>query len=311
MLATLGDLPPPAEDDRWAYEMKWDGVRAICYVEGGEIRLVSRNDKDITVAYPELTPLADEIAGDRSVLDGEIVAFDQDGRPSFERLQPRMHQRQPARIQRLSREVPVSYLLFDLLELDGEPLIDRPYEERREVLLGLELAGDRWATPPHGRGDGAYHLRKSQELGLEGVVAKRLGSPYRPGRRVTFWTKVKNIRAQEVVIAGWKPGSGRRSDMIGSLVLAVPEGDHLEYVGNVGTGFTERILHDLAEELAPLAREESPFPRWLPEFRDVRWVEPVLVGEVVYAERTRENRLRHPSWRGLRPDKSPREVDWE
>ncbi|GAA2581167.1 non-homologous end-joining DNA ligase [Actinomadura fulvescens] len=305
MLAVLGELPETAG---WAAEMKWDGVRAVAYLRDGRMRLVSRNDKDITVAWPELAPLAGE-AGRPLVLDGEIVGFDAAGRPSFEALGPRMHLRQEARIRALAAAAPVTYMIFDVLHHGTEPQIARPYAERREVLTGLGLSGPRWDTPP-AFDDVAHAYAESARLGMEGVVAKRLDSPYRAGRRHRDWTKVKNVRTQEVVVVGWTPGEGRRADRIGALMLAVnDERDRLAYAGQVGTGFTEAALDDLADRLAPLEQREPPVggvPRG--HARGVRWVRPELVGEVVFAEWTGDGRLRHPAWRGLRDDKSPREV---
>jgi bifunctional non-homologous end joining protein LigD len=313
MLAQLGPLPPPSEDDAWGYEMKWDGVRALAYVEDAALRLVSRNGRDITVAYPEVYPLAGAVGGHDVVLDGEIVAFDQAGRPSFSALQPRIHQRREERIRQLTQTVPVTYMLFDVLHVDTEPSIGLPYVERRKLLESIVTAGARWQVPAWFRDEGMHVLELSRQLGMEGVVAKRLASPYRPGRRSPDWTKVKNFRAQEVVLGGWTPGQGRRASMIGSLLLGVHEGDRLVYAGNVGTGFTEETLRELGEVLAPLERATPSFDGPVPreQARDAHWVEPVLVGEVQYGEWTPDGRLRHPSWRGLRDDKEPHDVTRE
>ncbi|GII76425.1 ATP-dependent DNA ligase [Sphaerisporangium rufum] len=313
MLAQLGPLPPAGEEEAWGHEMKWDGVRALAYVEDAALRLVSRSGKDVTVAYPELYPLAGAVQGRAVVLDGEIVAFDDAGRPSFSALQPRMHQRRAERVRRLAQQVPVTYMLFDILHLDGEPVIALPYVERRRLLEDTVAAGARWQVPAWFRDEGAHALELSRRLGIEGIVSKRLSSPYRPGRRSAEWTKVKNFRAQEVVIGGWTPGRGRRAATIGSLLVGVHEAGRLVYAGNVGTGFTEETLRDLAETLAPLARPRPPFDGPVPreQARDARWVEPVLVGEVQYAEWTHDGRLRHPSWRGLRDDKAPGSVTRE
>jgi bifunctional non-homologous end joining protein LigD len=309
MLATLGTLPPPAQDDQWAYEMKWDGVRAIARIEGGCIALISRNNIDMAVSYPELGALGTALA-DRSVLlDGEIVSFDSAGRPSFKRLQKRMHISSAAAAAGLAAKEPVVYLIFDVLHLDGEALIGRPYSQRREILEGLDLAGPTWQTPPAFAGNGADAFQVSKERELEGVVAKRLASPYLPGRRSPDWTKVKNVRTQEVVIGGWTPGNGRRAGSIGALLLGVPNADGLAYVGKVGTGFTDAMLDDLRHDLGPHERKTSPFidvPRV--DARDAQWVTPTLVGEVAFSEWTGDERLRHPAWRGLRPDKTVAQV---
>jgi bifunctional non-homologous end joining protein LigD len=236
--------------------------------------------------------------------------MDASGRPSFGALQNRMHVTGAAQIRRLVTQTPVTYLAFDVLYLDGRSLLDVPYAERRKLLESLELSGPSWQTPPYFVSDGDAVLTASREQGLEGIVAKRLDSAYYPGKRSDCWLKVKNLRTQEVVIGGWKPGEGRRAGAIGSLLLGVPGPDGLDYVGHVGTGFTDKMLRDLQADLAPLARDTSPFavevPR--PHAKDARWVAPELVGEVVFSEWTRDGRLRHPAWRGLRPDKSPGEV---
>ena len=309
MLAVLREqLPPDAAS--YAYEFKWDGVRAVVYVDGGRPRVLSRNDRDVTGSYPELRDLAESQGSRQLVLDGEIVAFDASGRPSFEALQSRMHVTNTAQVRRLMTQTPVTYLVFDLLHLDGRSLLDEPYAERRRVLESLGLSGPSWQTPPHFEGDGDAVLAASLQQGLEGVVAKRLDSAYVPGKRSEAWLKVKNLRTQEVVIGGWKPGAGRRAGAIGSLLLGVPGPDGLAFAGHVGTGFTDKMLRDLETQLAPLARDESPFATTVPRehARTAKWVDPVVVGEVVFGEWTREGRLRHPAWRGLRPDKSADQV---
>jgi bifunctional non-homologous end joining protein LigD len=271
--------------------------------------LWSRNDIDMSVSYPELAALGEALAGRSAVLDGEIVSFDAAGRPSFRRLQKRMHVTDQAAAQRLADAEPVVLLLFDLLHLDGESLLRRPYAERRARLEALQLSGAAWRTPPAFTGRGEEAVKLSQEQGLEGVLAKRLSSTYLPGRRSPDWVKIKNVRAQEVVIGGWKPGGGRRAGMIGSLLLGLPGKDGLDYVGKVGTGFTDAMLRGLVDDLDPLTTETSPFhavPR--PDTRDAHWVQPQLVGEVAFAEWTDDGRLRHPAWRGLRPDKNPNQV---
>jgi len=310
MLATLGELPAAAQDDRWAYEMKWDGMRAIVRIAGGELTVYSRNDRDVTVSYPELRPLAEVFGGEQAMLDGEIVAFDPAGRPSFRLLQDRMHVSSAAQAAALSKSRPVVLLAFDLLHYAGGSLLALPYTERRDRLARLKLEGPAWRTPAAFSGTGAEAVRTSKELGLEGVMAKRLDSPYRPGKRSREWIKVKNVFAQEVVIGGWTPGQGNRTDTIGALLLGLPGADGLTYVGKVGTGFTRRMLDELLPQLRRLELKTSPFHPVPPraEVRDARWVAPKLVGEVAYGEWTGDGRLRHPSWRGLRPDKDVAEV---
>jgi bifunctional non-homologous end joining protein LigD len=312
MLATLGELPSGPDEDQWAFEMKWDGVRAVAYVDNSakqSVRVLTRNDREVVATYPELRRLAEALGSSRVVLDGEIVALDSAGRPSFGELQARMHVQRPDRT--LLARVPVTYLVFDVLHLDGESLLKMPYDDRRSVLERLALEGPHWATPPAFQGDGAAALAASGAQGLEGVLAKRRDARYEPGRRSKSWIKVKHIRTQEVVVAGWQPGAGRRTGGIGSLLLGIHDSDgRLVYAGHVGTGFTQRMLDDLAERLRPLERKTSPLADEVPraQARNAHWVTPRLVGEVAFGEWTKDGRLRHPSWRGLRPDKSAGDV---
>jgi bifunctional non-homologous end joining protein LigD len=309
MLAVPGELPDAAEDAQWRFEMKWDGVRAVSYVRAGDVRLLSRNDLDVSRSYPEILTPPPALAR-AAVLDGELVTFDPHGRPSFGRLQERMHVADVATARRLAERVPVVYLVFDLLFLDGRSLLRAPYLQRRELLEGLGVEGPEWRVPPSFAGHGADVLAASRENQLEGVLAKRAASTYRPGARSPDWRKIKHVRMQEVVLAGWRTGHGRREGRIGSLILGVPGLDGLEFVGGVGTGFTGAMLDDLAQRLAPLERVDPPFVTPLPraELREAHWVDPLLVGEVVFAEWTSDGHLRHASWRGLRPDKSPGDV---
>lgn len=306
MLAVLTDELP--HDDRaWGYEFKWDGVRAVAYLSAGRVRLLSRNDRDITDSYPDVVA---PLRTPRSVIvDGELVAF-ADGRPSFGALQRRMHVRRPT--PRLVAATPVTYMVFDVLHLDGASVLTRPYRERRTLVEDLAFAGRGVEIPPSYAGGGAHVLEASRRNGLEGVIAKRLDAPYLPGRRSPLWRKVKNVRTQEVVIGGWVPGKGRRADRIGALLLGVPGPDgRLDYCGHVGTGFTETVLDELRERLRPLEQPDPPFRAPPGEARMARWTRPVLVGEVQFTEWTDDGRLRHPSWRGLRTDKSPDEVTRE
>jgi bifunctional non-homologous end joining protein LigD len=308
MLAKTGPLP--RDDHRWAYEIKWDGVRAIGYVDGGRLRLASRNGRDITPRYPELRELGRALAGHEAVLDGEVVAFDADGRPSFQRLQGRMHLTSDHVVRRLAQSEPVAYVLFDLLWLDGHSLLGLPYSERRERLLELGLSGPTWQTPASHVGDGAAMLEASRARGLEGIIAKRLDSPYTPGRRPGTWVKVKNVRATEVVIGGWLEGEGRRSGRLGALVVGYHEDGALRYAGRVGTGFDEAELNRLGGLLAPLARADSPFEGRQPP-RETHFVEPELVAAVNYGEWTQARTLRHPVYKGLRDDLAPENVGFD
>jgi bifunctional non-homologous end joining protein LigD len=303
MLARLSDLPP--EDGGWAYEIKWDGVRAVAYVESGTLRLESRNLNDVTARYPEVGSLPDALAGRDAVLDGEVVAFDEHGRPSFERLQGRMHL--TSGVEARARRVPVAYVAFDLLWLDGEDLMRRPYSERRERLESLGLEGPAWRVPAYSTGNGEGLLSASAAQGLEGIVCKRLDSVYEPGRRGGTWLKVKNTRRQELVIGGWLPGAGRRSGRLGALLTGYYEGGDLRLAGKVGTGFDDRELDRLQALLAQRARATTPFAGRQPE-RGAHFVEPDLVAEIEFTEWTRQNMLRHPSYKGLRDDKRPLDV---
>ncbi len=313
MLAVPGELPSAARDAAYGYELKWDGVRAMTYAAAGRLRVLSRNDKDISVSYPELAEVIGALDGRQVVLDGEIVAFDAHGRPSFGRLQSRMHVGDETQARRLATSTPTTYLLFDVLHLDGRDLTSLPYTERRELLDSLDVQATRVSVPPYIPGSGTDTLALSQRQGLEGIVAKQLDSPYEPGRRSRSWLKVKNLRFQEVVIGGWRSGQGYRANTLGSLLLGISGAEGLDYVGRVGTGFTDRMLADLSNLLRPLERETSPFTDTVPaaDARDARWVEPQLVGEVAFGDWTLDGRLRHPSWRGLRPDKGPSEVERE
>ncbi|MGI5228985.1 non-homologous end-joining DNA ligase [Actinoallomurus sp. CA-142502] len=308
--AMMAALRPalPHDDDNWAFELKWDGVRAVAYVRADGLELISRNDKDMARSYPELRALTGMVH-EPVVLDGEIVAL-RDGRPDFGLLQSRMHVQRPT--DRLVRSTPVAYYVFDLLHRGDRSLLAEPYTARRRALEELDLNTDPVFTPPWWRGGGDAVLAASIEQGLEGVVAKPLTSRYLPGRRGP-WIKVKNVRHQEVVVAGWTPGEGRRADMIGSLILGVYDDHGLRYVGNVGTGFTETNLHELADRLHPLEHPDSPFDTTVPGpvARTAHWTEPELVGEVAFTEWTGDGHLRHPSWRGLRPDKQPEQVTRE
>jgi bifunctional non-homologous end joining protein LigD len=295
----------PRDDDRYGWEFKWDGVRAIGYLSGGAIRLVSRAGKDMTASYPELAVLAGRVPGP-AILDGEIVAIAH-GRPDFELLQSRMHVQHPPG--RLVQAVPVQLYLFDLLYQRERSLLGAPYTQRRDRLEDLGLDQDPVRTPPR-CGGGAEDIQAvSLAHGLEGIVGKPLASHYYPGQR-RDWIKVKNVRHQEVVICGWRPGQGRRADAIGSLLLGVYDAGRLRYAGHVGTGFTQVMLADLIRQLRPLETATSPFGTPVPaqHARGARWVKPRLVGEVTFAEWTSAGSMRHPSWLGLRPGKSPDKV---
>jgi len=312
MLATAAALP--RQDEGWAYEVKWDGVRAISYWRGERMRIESRNLNDVSSRYPELRALGSELGSREAVLDGEIVAFDEQGKPSFERLQGRMHQTSESVIRRLAEERPVTYEIFDLLYLDGRSKMALPYVERRALLEELDLNGAAWQTPVHRVGGGRDFLAVTAAHGLEGVLAKRLDSRYRPGERGREWLKVKNVNRQELVIGGWLPGRGRRTGQIGALLMGYHEqeaGDRrtLRYAGRVGTGFDEPELERLGAELDRRRRRSSPFGKHGEQpLQEARFVKPELVAEIEFSHWTRQGILRHSVYRGLRTDKAPPAV---
>jgi len=327
MRAVTGELPP-ADDESWTYEVKWDGIRAIGFIDDGRtresaggtvLRIQSSNLIDISARYPELAPLADELSGHRVILDGEIVAFNDEGRPDFGRLQQRMHVNGAKAIGEWSARQPIVWVLFDLLYLDGHLLTsDRshpspsalPYEDRRRLLEQLVDAGPNWQVPAR-YDDGAELYQAIVERGMEGVMAKRRGSMYVPGRRSTDWRKVKVRRRQELVVGGWRQGSGTRSSTIGALLLGYHDDEgRLVYAGKVGTGFSGAELDRLEKQFATTARDTTPFvpPPPRTEARDAHWVEPIMVCEVAFAEWSSDGMLRHPSYLGERSDKDPAAV---
>jgi len=306
MLARAGELPVPEKG--WAYEIKWDGVRALAYCRPGELRLESRNLIEITDKYPELGELPRALGSRSAILDGEIVAFDADGRPSFSALQQRMQISGSAQARRRMKATPVTYVIFDLLWLEGHSLMEQPYSDRREQLAGLELTGSSLQVPEYLVGHGRELLQAATEQGLEGVVAKRLASRYQPGRRTSDWVKVKRPGRQEFVVGGWVAGKGTRSGRVGALLLGVYDGQgSLRYAGRVGSGFSERELERLDGLLEPLRRAGSLFSGGGPP-RGAVFCEPRLVAEVSFSEWTPDGRLRHPVYLGLRDDKAAREV---
>jgi bifunctional non-homologous end joining protein LigD len=299
MLATLTEAVP--HGDNWLYEVKWDGYRALGYVHGGEARLVSRNFNDLTGRFPQIAKeLAKAVRSPECVVDGEVCAFDEAGRPSFSAMQ----QSKPG--------TPYAYEVFDLLELDGRPLVDLPLTERRARLEELLDRRNTSVRLSETFDDGDALFQAAREQGLEGIIAKRADSRYVQGRRTRDWLKIKTTNRQEFLICGYTKGQGRRARSFGSLVLGHWLGGELVYVGNCGTGFTEATIDELLGRLKPLERDSCPFPvvPKMPKVRksDVVWVAPELVCEIEFVEWTHDGRLRAPSFQGLRDDKAPEEV---
>jgi bifunctional non-homologous end joining protein LigD len=299
MLATHGSVEK-LKATQWAFEGKWDGYRLLVDADHGKLCLRSRRGRDVTREYPQLEALAADLADHHVILDGEVVALDESGVPSFGEMQNR------------ARSTRVEFWAFDILLLDGRSLLRAKYSDRRRVLEALADGGG-LTVPDQLPGDGPEALEYARRHRWEGVVAKKRDSTYQPGRRSSAWIKDKLWNTQEVIVGGWRAGEGGRTSGIGALLVGVPADDGLQFAGRVGTGFTEKDLANLKKTLAPLHTDESPFTTKLsgPDAKGVTFVRPTLVGEVRYSERTSDGRLRQPSWRGLRPDKTPDEVVWE
>ena len=312
MMATLVD--EPFDDERWIFEPKWDGIRALGFCED-ETVLLSRNQRDITAAYPELQRLHERLVCFDAVVDGEIVAMEE-GRPSFELLQQRMNLQDPKSIERATKTIPVTYLAFDLLYLDGKNVTRLPVEERRSMLEELVVPYDRVQVSSSVEGEGVALFEAAAAARLEGIVAKKLGSSYRPGKRSKDWLKVKTKREVELVVGGWTRGEGSRSRSFGALLVGAYEGSDLRYVGSVGTGYPEKILDELSGRLEQLEVDECPFAedptgernRFGKVIKGPRWVRPELVARVEFRELTSGIRLRAPSFKGLRDDKPPEDC---
>ncbi|MCW2998686.1 MAG: ligD [Solirubrobacterales bacterium] len=317
MLARLSKtLPPKRQQDRWAFEVKWDGVRTICHSVPGRMTLRSRAGNDITGQYPELARLNRALHHHRVILDGEIVVLDAEGRPSFSALQRRMHVGKDTARKRLAQELPVTLMIFDLLWQDGHSLLQLPYLQRREALAQLGLDGEHWRTPEHVVGEGDALLAAAKAQRLEGIISKRVDAPYEPGRRSGAWQKHKLLQREPFVIGGWVPGEGRRRDRIGALLIGEPvegggdagDGRLLRSVGRVGTGWDEAELTRLGTLLGAREQAQSPFVddaggAKIP--RGAIFCRPDLCCEVEFLERTPTGQIRAPSYKGLMtPDRA-------
>jgi len=311
MLAVLSDLR--SDQAHFAFEYKWDGVRAITYWDGHTLRIESRNQLDITRRYPELADLGPALGKRPTIVDGEILALDASGRPSFSMLQKRMHGEGPENIRRLMKQVPVLYVLFDVLWADGKSTMSLPYTERRRILEELTIAGPTWEITPSHVGQGTAMLRAAQNSGLEGIVAKQLDSIYEPGRRSPNWLKIKVIFGQEFVIGGWVPEKGVRHDRVGSLLLgyydcpAKSQAPRLRYAGSVGTGYNAALHAQLTRALKQRPSDQSPFFDRVPK-KDAVFVKPDLVAEIEYRRWPEDGLVQQASFKGLRTDKRAQEV---
>ncbi len=285
MKATLGSLPEP--DDGWAYEVKWDGHRTIAHVSADGTRLQTTSGHDSTDRWPEVASIDSAVNAVSAILDGEMLVIGEDGRPSFDLVQQRDVARHPA-----------MFHAFDVLSIDGTDTIGLPYVDRRSLLTRVLDPGDHWAIPPHHIGGGAELLAATAEQQLEGLIAKRLDSTYRPGRRSKDWLKIKNRIRTEVVIGGFTAGTGARAATFGALLVGVPDGDELRFAGGVGTGFTQSLLEALVRRLRALATETCPFDPTPPAAvrRHATWVRPELTAVVEIAEFTNDGHVRHASF---------------
>lgn len=311
MLATAATERDVSAGHDWAWEMKWDGVRVVAAVDGTAVRLTGRSGRDATSTYPEVAEALAGLGLDETILDGEIVALDEEGAPSFGRIQHRIGLTRPRDVAAARRAHPVRFVVFDVLAVDGTDTTGLAYTRRRGLLDALAVDdAEIIDAPPAHRGSLAEAMAESAERRLEGVVAKRVDSRYRPGSRTAHWLKLKHSAAVEVVLVGWRPGKGGRSGGLGSVLVAVPGPDgELVYAGRVGTGFDERTLRDLRTRLGEIERTDAPVEVPSDVRREAHWVEPRLVGEVAFGGWTDSGHLRHPVWRGLREDKTPGSLD--
>jgi bifunctional non-homologous end joining protein LigD len=299
MKAAIG---PPTDDPEWAAELKWDGLRTQVLTDGAGVAVRSSRGRDVTAQFPELHEFGERL-GTSAILDGELVVFDGD-RPSFPRVLQRLNTGRPTEQSMAAN--PAVYIVFDLLVLDGNPLLDLPYHARRQVLAELVSDDPRWRVPPSVDGGASQLLALARQRDLEGIVIKRIDSPYRPGARTTNWRKVKIRLRQEFVIGGWLAGQGSLEDGIGSLVLGVWDETELVVAGLAGSGLTDDVRRHLSALL--VERPDPPFAEVPKLDRRPTWVEPTLVAEIEFGDWPSDGMLRHPVFLGLRDDKDPAEV---
>lgn len=302
MLATPTTHVPAGEG--WTHEVKWDGVRALTEVRDGTLRMTSRNENAVTIAWPELA--TSPLGGRDLLVDGEIIALNAGGLPDFRTLQERMHVRKAATAARLADTVPAIYMVFDLLRLDGRDLTGEPLDTRRELLAGLGIDGS-WQVPAS-YDDGAMLLEATRQQGLEGVVSKRRSSTYRFGERTPHWRKLAHRHRLSYVVGGWRPQEGT-TDRLAALLVGEPTADGLLYRGRVGSGIGPRQSRVLTELVAGIGRGDSPFADEVPsvDARGTHWLEPVLVVDVDTHGRGYA-RLRQPSFQGVRADLTPEDL---
>jgi len=308
MLAEGGHQP--FDDPKWRFEPKLDGIRALAFLTTDLTRLITRRGRDVATQYPELHMIHELVDQVNAVMDGEIVAFDEDGKNSFEALQQRMNLANEREIKRIAKQIPVALVAFDLLWLDGRNLTEQPLEERRELLQAVVEEDERLQLVTFVEGDGRQLVAAARSHGLEGVVAKRHGSKYLSGRRSPDWRKIKLTNTQDCVILGWTPGQGGRAGTFGALLVGAYDDGMLRWIGQVGTGFTDKMLAKVMELLTPLVTKEPPTDDPdLKEFKGATFVRPEIVCEVEYLELTKSTKkMRAPSFKGLRTDKAPEDC---
>jgi len=309
MKAAPGSLPPVGDD--WGFELKWDGMRILSHFADNQIQLFSGNGNDVTTSYPEIHAFADALAGFESLtLDGEVVAIDDSGLPSFRLLQQRMHVQDEVEARRRSATVPVVYAVFDVLSVNGTDTMRLPFRDRRSLLEQIVETGSHWRLTDLHLADPTDLLETVIDRGLEGIVAKDLRSPYVEGKRPRTWLKIKPRHRQEFVVGGWSEGRDGNTGSLGSLLIGVMDGENLVACGSVGSGLTDELRRAWIEELRKTARADSPFVNEVPPSagRRFHWCDPLAVVEVAFGEWTADGHLRHPVYLGRRTDKSPSEV---